>query len=689
MILYDKAKMTDVSAVGGKALGLARLAVSGCLVPDFFVVTADTDLSDGRFSSELYGFADKLNCDLFAVRSSGVGEDASEKSYAGQFLTQLNVKRADLLEAVRRVTHFSPRADAYVGQAQTPASEKIAVIVQRQIAGVRSGVLFTQSWNADGEALIESVDGAGESLVGGNVTPRTFRFEKRAASDVKGVEGALLREALRLEKEWGMPLDIEWTLADRLYLLQARPMTALGDKLPPLPERHWNFYVSRNFCILCHSVQRRAATREAQEAVFGFSVPVTEGLLINGREYYSDENAAAERDIWEKLDVGDFFGRYIRDIEASVKKTRRVTAAVMRMDPSSMGRTELFRAYRTAMQAYLESYVPLMMRPDDYLLEKAERLHAIEAEDAGTLVPTWEHTAYSDERADFLRAVATGKPHIYLKKYEWINSPLGRECHPMTLRMFEARAGQLSAASAKEELLALTAQKRKDRARFFRTIASIPNEEARRCAEQLARFIFLRTHTAGNSDRLFYYIRKKLLAEIGKREHIDEIFDMTADEIADIEKGYRLSPAERRKRRGGELIVFLNGQSTAYYGNAVYGLQRTLCNYEERGDLTGNIACPGEARGTVKVLSSFEDVNKVEKGDIVVVSMTTPDVIAAIECAAGIVTDEGGITCHAAIIAREYAIPCLVGTEYATHILKDGMRVYLDCITGRVVIEEG
>lgn len=688
MFLYDTAKMTDVSAVGGKAFGLARLAMSGCCVPDFFVITADTNFDDERFSSDLNRFAKKLNCELFSVRSSGVNEDAREKSYAGQFLTRLNVKQSDLLQAVRCVKDSFSRADAYAGKAPSSAVDKIAVIVQKQITGARSGVLFTESWSSRKEVVIESVEGAGESLVGGNVTPTISRFNKDAVPEVEGVEGQLLREALRLEKEWGIPLDIEWTISDKLYLLQARPLTALGDRLPDLPQRHWNFYVSRDFCILCHSVQRRAAMRDVQEAIFGFSIPIMEGLLINGREYYSDESMTAEREIWEKLDDGDFFERFIREIEESVRRTRRVTATIKRMKSASLGRAELFHAYRSAMRAYIESYVPLMMRPDDYLLEKAERLDAIRVEDVGTLVPTWEHTEYSDERADFLRAVATDKPNAYLEKYEWINNPLNRECYPMTLQMFEARARQLSADQAKKELIGLIARKRRDHARFKKYIASLPNEETRHCAQQISRFIYLRTHTAGNSDRLFYYIRKKLLTEIKEREHVDEIFDMRVDEIADLEKGVRISQTEWRKRRGGELIVFFNGESTSYYGNAVYGLQRDLYGYEREGDLTGNIACPGETRGTVKVLHSFDDVEKVERGDIVVVSMTTPDVIAAIECAAGIVTDEGGITCHAAIIAREYSIPCLVGTEYATQILKDGMHIFLDCISGRVVIEE-
>jgi pyruvate,water dikinase len=94
----------------------------------------------------------------------------------------------------------------------------------------------------------------------------------------------------------------------------------------------------------------------------------------------------------------------------------------------------------------------------------------------------------------------------------------------------------------------------------------------------------------------------------------------------------------------------------------------------------------GEASGRVKIVNSFLQAQDVEKGDIIVTTMTTPEITIALDKAAGIITDEGGVTCHAAIIAREYAIPCLVGTQNATKLLKDGMFVKIDCINGSVEI---
>ena len=74
------------------------------------------------------------------------------------------------------------------------------------------------------------------------------------------------------------------------------------------------------------------------------------------------------------------------------------------------------------------------------------------------------------------------------------------------------------------------------------------------------------------------------------------------------------------------------------------------------------------------------------KGDILVAIMTTPNFIPALEKAAAFVTDEGGITCHAAIIAREMKKPCIIGTKIATKFLKDGDIVQVDANNGIVHI---
>ena len=105
---------------------------------------------------------------------------------------------------------------------------------------------------------------------------------------------------------------------------------------------------------------------------------------------------------------------------------------------------------------------------------------------------------------------------------------------------------------------------------------------------------------------------------------------------------------------------------------------------EEMEEVEGKIlvkglgASPGIATGRVKVILSEDEISKVEEGDILVTTMTTPDMVPAMKRAAAIVTDEGGMTCHAAIVSRELGVPAVVGTKEATKVLKDGMIVTVD-----------
>ena len=108
---------------------------------------------------------------------------------------------------------------------------------------------------------------------------------------------------------------------------------------------------------------------------------------------------------------------------------------------------------------------------------------------------------------------------------------------------------------------------------------------------------------------------------------------------------------------------------------------------KEIQDFKGVIASIGKVTGTVKVcFSAAEAKRKIKQGDILVTSMTLPDYVPAMRKAAAIVTDEGGVTCHAAIISRELGIPCLVGTRIATRALKDGNLVEVNANHGIVKI---
>lgn len=100
--------------------------------------------------------------------------------------------------------------------------------------------------------------------------------------------------------------------------------------------------------------------------------------------------------------------------------------------------------------------------------------------------------------------------------------------------------------------------------------------------------------------------------------------------------------------------------------------------------LEGYGASPGVASGIVKIVRDASEIEKIQKGDVLVTKMTNPDFVVAMEKSAAIVTDQGGTTCHAAIVSRELGIPCIVGTQKATEVLKEGMKITVDATHGKV-----
>lgn len=124
----------------------------------------------------------------------------------------------------------------------------------------------------------------------------------------------------------------------------------------------------------------------------------------------------------------------------------------------------------------------------------------------------------------------------------------------------------------------------------------------------------------------------------------------------------------------------LKNKNVIFSGKDVLFVEKHLKkpNQQYHTELKGMIACKGKVVGKVKICRSVYDIPKLKKGEILVASMTRPEFLPAMQRASAFVTDEGGITSHAAIISREMNKPCIIGTKIATEIFKDGDKVLVD-----------
>ncbi|OGL66006.1 hypothetical protein A3B21_00555 [Candidatus Uhrbacteria bacterium RIFCSPLOWO2_01_FULL_47_24] len=183
---------------------------------------------------------------------------------------------------------------------------------------------------------------------------------------------------------------------------------------------------------------------------------------------------------------------------------------------------------------------------------------------------------------------------------------------------------------------------------------------------------------------------EKVWETLARKYHVpkEAIKSLTAQEFLEGLRTKNFQKAVKlHKERQKRTVVYRDarGERILTDKKADQFIQKELgrLRVREVRELRGTIACRGTARGSVKIISNPKGV-RVRERFILVTSMTTPEFVPLLKYADAIVTDEGGLTSHAAIISREMKIPCVIGTRFATRVLKNGDRVEVDAERGVV-----
>lgn len=187
-----------------------------------------------------------------------------------------------------------------------------------------------------------------------------------------------------------------------------------------------------------------------------------------------------------------------------------------------------------------------------------------------------------------------------------------------------------------------------------------------------------------------YYNAFPLLNEIAGRLGItlDVLKYYTYQEISDALLVNKKLSVEQGRNRVNSFVIFIeNNHYQQFEGEeAEKVIQRETPQEEikETNEVKGMCAYPGKVIGNVKVIRDAREMNKINQGDILICKETNPDLVIAMEKAGAIVTDEGGLTSHAAIVSREMKKPCIIGTKIATKIFKDNDYVKVDAENGLI-----
>jgi phosphohistidine swiveling domain-containing protein len=184
-----------------------------------------------------------------------------------------------------------------------------------------------------------------------------------------------------------------------------------------------------------------------------------------------------------------------------------------------------------------------------------------------------------------------------------------------------------------------------------------------------------------------------IIAEISGRIEVEKLMlkYITLEELRTHQADLKWLTSTFGKRYPGPVIYHYNrGKLLVVMGKKVKAIESEIFPTIDRKDVIhGIVASMGrqtKTKGKIRLLSSAREAHKLIKGEILVTAMTTPEFVPAMRKSKAIITDEGGMTCHAAIVSRELNLPCVIGTKIATKVLNDGDLVEVDTRKGIVNI---
>ncbi len=267
------------------------------------------------------------------------------------------------------------------------------------------------------------------------------------------------------------------------------------------------------------------------------------------------------------------------------------------------------------------------------------------------------------ERESEIPSDLKNEVEAHVKRYEWLGSHHFNVDH-FTLTKLVEKMQQGTQATAVEQ--------------------KSQTPEVAYLVDLLDRIGYVRFKCAETSGYVTYYLKPHLVA-LGQPHQLS-YKDVVEHTLGEIENNrFTKAIVVARKRATG---FYYNGKECLLSVEQVETCHKKLLQPEVNGSGTfkGLVAQRGKATGIVKIVTRQDQMKGFENGMILVAHETTPDVIFAMQKSAAIVTDFGGLTSHAAIVARELKKPCIVGTRVATQVLKDGDLVEVDADKGIVRI---
>lgn len=682
----------DAFIAGGKGASLGEMTQAGIPVPSGFVILADafeaflgkTDLGveidsilhnvdtekmhtvehasetiqklileagmPGAISMEISEAFKKLDAKFVAVRSSATAEDSVSAAWAGQLDSFLNTTEESLLKNVQRcwASLFTSRAIFYRFEKDLHKTKiSVAVVIQKMVESEVSGIAFsvhpvTEDHN---QLIIEAGFGLGEAIVSGQITPDSYVVEKipRRIIDRNISE----QTKLLTRKENG---GNDWTMVSyskrQQQKLSDEQISELSEIIVKI-EDHYGFpcdiewaYESGRFYI----VQSRPIT--------------TLGNLFTGE----DSVGAIVKDKDKKR--GILNNPSLSDYQKMFQWKGHFSYFLNSFFMGVYAELEVLSLCDGLMW---QSYIPIRVK------EK-------------TLVDGMEIYGSKDNYAELKNGIVIG--------YQDLRSLFETTLKKRLLtkedvtRCFDESVKYYSYYSKTEFFYTDKVFEEQDRNEQVKVSLASFDSLKMKGREQLNQLALIQDN----------YL-DRLLQGIGRQFNIriEDLRNYAMHEIVELFDGVpTLSRNELSARTQAYFVIGDRASSESIFSKDAQAILRGfLAEIKHKHELFGQVANkkkPIRGRARVFRLSvseierTQEMIDRMERGEVLVADTTAPEIITACKKASAIVTNQGGMLSHAAIISRELGIPCVVGTGYATEIIHDGDLIEVDAEDGVVRI---
>lgn len=536
----------------------------------------------------------------------------------------------------------------------------------------------------------------------------------------------LVQISLKIEKKLNYKaVDIEWAFEnDKLYILQARPITTINYRVSEIMNHiklhtDWIKLYNNEYNFMMQSASITAMEDNVMSKVLGFDIKLGNYIVLGGNEYTSLNNQRIVSTFFDhKLsDDINFFKIYAKKVKDIIDEINLFSNTISNKNFSFMSNEQLEKELIYLQELYIKGFCPYNLYPDNYIYQKLKTLNVspIIIDRVSKLINTTG--IYSiDETLNILKIAKEIKDNHYQlnnldekiisaiedhkNKYGWMKTYDLEHDNMETYdtKYYLSRIKEL----LNEDVLVLInsiENKRLDSDKEFDELLNNNNfnELIKNILIAMRDFIYLQTLLSESYTRMMFMGKISIMKEIVYRIHkdIESYVSLDFDEQREVIYDAKNYDVYVEKNKYGKARIKIDSYRKIFKGKDIKLLKQKVNDYclsfvkekmQNANVISGTSVNGGIVKGKAKIIKTMKDLDKIHTGDILIADMTSPDYVTVFNKVAAFVTDEGGLTCHAAIVSKEFNVPCIVGTQFATQILKDNTFIEVDANNGIITI---